>query len=58
MVRNGQLEAEQTDDGPDQPLGLAQGQAEHGAQCQRRGDRQIGVERLPAGVVRGSARQA
>ena len=35
-------------DGPDQPLGLAQGQVENGSQCQRRGDRQIGVGGLPA----------
>src|SRR6478735_5199873 len=37
------------DDGPDQSLSLAQGQAEHGSQCQRRGNRQIGVGGLPAG---------
>src|SRR5215213_9002250 len=49
MIRNGQLEAEQIDDGPNQSLSLAQGQAEHGAQCQRRGNRQIGVGGLPAG---------
>ena len=39
--------------GADQPLGLAQGQAEHGPQRQRRQDRQGRVVRLPA---RGRAR--
>src|SRR3954451_7368118 len=48
VVRNGQLEAEQMYNGSDQPLGLAQGQAKYRTQCQRRGDRQIGVGGLPA----------
>ena len=48
------------EDGADQPFGLAQRQAEHGAQRQRRQDRQGRVPGLPApgrGAA-GSARQA
>ena len=48
MVRHGEVEIEQLQDGADQPLRLAQRQAEHGSQGQRRGDRQIGVGGLPA----------
>ena len=48
MVRHGELEAEQLEDGADQPLGLAQRQAEHRPQRQRRHDRQAGVAGLPA----------
>ena len=44
------------DDGADQPLRLAQGQAEHGPQGERRQDRQRRVPGLPARVVRGAAR--
>src|SRR4051794_34472624 len=39
---------EQLQDRADQPLRLAQRQAEHRPQCQCRGDRQIGVEGRPA----------
>ncbi len=35
-------------DGADQPLRLAQGEAEHGTERQGRGDRQAGVARLTA----------
>ena len=59
MVRHGKLEAEQVEDGADQPFGLAQRQAEHGA-------RSVSAVRIARGeyqgcpprVVRGSARQA
>src|SRR5258706_10015762 len=40
MVRDSEIETEQADDGADQPFGLPQGQAEYGAQLQRRRDRQ------------------
>ena len=40
MVRDGEIETEQADDGADQPFGLPQSQAEHDAQRQRRCDRQ------------------
>src|SRR5437667_4788292 len=40
MVRDGEIETEQVDDGADQPFGLPQSQAEHDAQRQRRRDRQ------------------
>src|SRR3954462_10983620 len=52
MVRHREIEVEQLQDGADQPLGLAQRQAEHGPQGQRRCDRQAGVARLtaPAGA--------
>src|SRR6266436_8397663 len=40
MVRDGEIETEQADDGADQPFGLPQSQAEHDAQRQRRRDRQ------------------
>jgi hypothetical protein len=36
MVRDSEIETEQADDGADQPFGLPQSQAEHGAQRQRR----------------------
>src|SRR3954471_5411135 len=48
VVRHREIEAKQLQDGADQPLGLAQRQAEHRPQCQRRGDRQIGVAGLTA----------
>src|SRR5215213_1562505 len=48
VVRHGEIEIEQLEDGADQPLGLAQRQAEHRPQGQCRGDRQIGVGGLPA----------
>ena len=50
--------AEQVEDGADQPFGLAQRHAEHGAQCRRRQDRQGEYQGCPPRVVRGSARQA
>src|SRR3984893_6882285 len=40
MVRDSEIETEQANDGADQPFGLPQSQAEHGAQRQRRRDRQ------------------
>ena len=49
MVGHREIETEQADDGPDQPFSLAERQAEHGAQGQRRGDGQGGVVRLAAG---------
>jgi hypothetical protein len=48
VVRHREIEAKQLQDGADQPLGLAQRQAEHRPQGQRRRDRQIGVAGLPA----------
>ena len=48
MVRDGEIETEQADDGADQPFGLAQSQAEHGPQRQRRRDRQGRIVRLTA----------
>ena len=48
MVRNGQLQPEQPEDRADQTFGLAQRQAEHGPQRQRRQDRQGRVPGLPA----------
>ena len=48
MVRHREIEPEQAEDGADQPLGLAQGEAEDGPQGQRRRDRQGGVGGLPA----------
>jgi hypothetical protein len=39
LVRDSEIEAKQTDDGADQPLGLAQSQAEHCPQGQRGCDR-------------------
>jgi hypothetical protein len=39
MVRDCEIEAKQMDDGADQPLGLAQSQAEHCPQGQRGCDR-------------------
>ena len=47
------------EDGAEQPFGLAQRQAEHGAQGQPRQDRQgREYQGCPPRVVRGSARQA
>ena len=40
MVRHAQRQAEQADDRADQPFSLAIGKTEHGAQGQRRQDRQ------------------
>src|SRR4051794_8672739 len=48
MVWHREIEVEQLQDGADQPLGLAQRQAEHRPQGQRRRDRQIRVGGLPA----------
>src|SRR4051812_49379137 len=48
VVRYREIEAEQLQDRADQPLGLAQRQAEHGLERQGRGDRQIGVRGLSA----------
>ena len=48
MVRHAQRQPEQADDGADQPLGLAVGQAEHGPERQRRQDGQRRVPGLPA----------
>jgi len=45
VVRHAQAEAEQADDGTDQPLGLPVGQAEHRAQRERRQD---GERRTPS----------
>jgi hypothetical protein len=47
MVRDSEIETEQADDGADQPFGLPQSQAEHGAQRQRRRDRQPQFELHP-----------
>ena len=58
MVRHGKIKPEQPEDGADQPFGLAQRQAEHGPQRQRRQDRQGRVVGCPPRVVRGAARQA
>jgi hypothetical protein len=46
--RHTQCEAEQADNGTDQALGLPVGEAEHGAQGQRRQDRQRRVPGLTA----------
>ena len=48
MVRHGQIEPEQVEDRADQPFGLAQRQAEHRPQRQRRSDRQGRIMGLPA----------
>ena len=48
VVRHRQSEAKQSDDGADQPFGLAQRQAEHRPQRQCRGNGQGRVARLPA----------
>ena len=48
MVRDSEIETEQADDGADQPFGLTQSQAEHGAQRQRRRDRQGRIVGLTA----------
>ena len=54
VVGHRQSQPEQVQRGADQPFRLAQGQAEHGPQGQRRQDRQWGVPGLPA---RGGARR-
>jgi hypothetical protein len=48
VVWDGQVETEQDDDGADQPLGLTQGQTEHGPKRQGRGAGQHRILRLPA----------
>ena len=48
MVRHREIEAKQLQDRADQPLGLAQRQAEHHTECQGSGNRQIGVAGLTA----------
>ena len=48
MVRDGEIETKQMDDGADQPFGLPQGQPEHRPQGQRRRDRQGRIARLAA----------
>src|SRR3954466_15391258 len=48
VVGNRESETEQTNDGADQAFGLAQGQAEHGLERQRRRDRQSRIVRLAA----------
>ena len=48
MIGNGEIKTEQADDGPDQPLGLAQSQAEDGTQGQCCHDRQRRIARLTA----------
>jgi transposase len=48
VVRDGQSEPEQVDDGADQPLGLSQRQTEHGPERQCRQDRQRRIPALPA----------
>src|SRR5690349_7155547 len=48
MVRHAQRQPEQADDGADQPLGLAVGQAEHGPERERRQDGERRVPGLPA----------
>src|SRR3954468_23373120 len=48
MVRHREVEAEQLQDGADQPLGLAQPQAENRTECQGSGNRQAGVAGLTA----------
>ena len=58
VVRHGKIEPEQVEDRADQPFGLAQGQAEHGPQRQRRRIARGEYQGCPPRVVRGSARQA
>src|SRR6267378_240158 len=48
MVRDGEIETEQADDGADQPFGLPQSQAEHHAQRQRCRNRQGRIVGLTA----------
>ncbi len=48
MVRHAQRQPEQVHDGADQALGLPERQAEHGAQRERRQDRQGRIPGLPA----------
>ncbi len=48
VVRDGQIEPEQVDDGTDQPLGLPQRQMEYGPERQRRQDRHGRIPALPA----------
>lgn len=50
MVRHSEVDAQQLQNGADQPFGLAQGQAEHGTQRQGGCDRQVRVLRLAAPV--------
>ncbi len=53
VVGHGEVEAEQGDDGGDEAFRLAQRQAEHRPQGQRRGDRQAGVAWLSAAAGAG-----
>ena len=53
MVRHGQIEPEQADDGADQAFGLAQSEAEHGPERQRGQDCH---RRIPGLAARGRAR--
>jgi hypothetical protein len=48
VVRDSEIKTEQADDGADQPFGLPQSKAEHGAQRQRRRDRQGRIVGLTA----------
>src|SRR5215469_12050066 len=48
MVRDGEVEAKQVDDGADQPFGLPQRQSKHCPQGQRRRNRQGRIARLTA----------
>src|SRR4051794_19813029 len=48
VVRHGEVEPEQADDGADQPFGLPVRQPEHGLERQRRQDCQVGILGLPA----------
>ena len=48
VVRHGEIEPEQTDDGANQPFGLAQRQAEHGPERQGRQDGEFRVPGLAA----------
>jgi transposase len=54
MVGNREIEAQQTDDRADQAFGLAQCQAEHGLERQRRRDRQIRVDAMGRGERTGT----
>jgi len=49
VIRHRESEAEQSDDGADEPFGLPQCQTEDRAHRQRRGDRQGRIMGLPAG---------
>jgi hypothetical protein len=48
MIRHGEIETEQCDDGADQPLGLRQRQAEYSSRRQSRRDGQGRIARLAA----------